>query len=93
MANGFQWSLWNGEWKSVSSLDGPGRSFADLAESQNRFDLWRPVDNFERPYEALGLAVPGSRYQVRPRCYPEQLPEMEFSPIDVVRKVQKRGEL
>lgn len=70
-----------------------GRTFADLGESQTRFDAWRPVYNFERPHEALDLAVPGSRYQVSPRCYPEQLPEMEFSPIDVVRKVQKRGEL
>lgn len=70
-----------------------GRIFADLEESQKRFDDWRPVYNFERPHEALDLAVPGSRYQVSARCYPEQLPEMEFSPIDVVRKVQKRGEI
>jgi transposase InsO family protein len=70
-----------------------GREFADLAESQHRFDAWRPVYNFERPHEALDLAVPGSRYQVSPRRYPEQLPELEFSPVDVVRKVQKRGEV
>ena len=70
-----------------------GRTFADLAESQHRFDAWRPVYNFERPHEALDLAVPGSRYQVSTRRYPEQLPELEFSPIDTVRKVQKRGEL
>ncbi len=70
-----------------------GRTFADLADSQQRFDAWRPVYNFERPHEALEMAVPGSRYQVSPRPYPEQLPELEFSPIDAVRKVQKRGEL
>ena len=70
-----------------------GRTIADLPESQHRFDAWRPVDNFERPHEALDLAVPGSRYQVSTRRYPEQLPELEFSPIDTVRKVQKRGEI
>lgn len=70
-----------------------GRTFADLGESQTRFDAWRPVYNYERPHEALDLAVPGSRYQVSTRGYPEQIPEMEFSPIDEIRKVQKRGEL
>jgi transposase InsO family protein len=69
-----------------------GRTFANLAESQSRFDAWRPVYNYERPHEALGLSVPGSRYQVSNLRYPERLPEMEFSPIDIVRKVQKRGE-
>ena len=70
-----------------------GRRFADLAVSQSRFDAWRPVYNFERPHEALGLAVPGSRYQPSSRQYPEQLPELEFSAIDMVRKVQSQGEL
>lgn len=69
-----------------------GRTFSDLVESQKRFDAWRPVYNFERPHEALDLAVPGSRYQVSSRSYPEQLPELEFSPIDTVRKVQKGGD-
>lgn len=69
-----------------------GRTFADLRESQRRFDAWRPVYNYERPHEALELAVPGSRYQVSTRCFPDQLPEMEFSPIDTVRKVQKGGD-
>lgn len=69
-----------------------GRTFSDLGESQQRFDAWRPVYNFERPHEALGLSVPGSRYQASPRRYPEQLPAMEFSPIDLVRKVQDKGQ-
>jgi transposase InsO family protein len=69
-----------------------GRTFTDLSVSQRHFDAWRPVYNFERPHEALGLAVPGSRYQPSPRQYPEQLPEIEFSAIDLVRKVQPDGE-
>ena len=70
-----------------------GRTFADLSESQNRFDVWRPIYNYERPHEALDLAVPGSRYEASTRSFPEQLPEMVFSPVDEVRKVQKRGEI
>ena len=69
-----------------------GRTFADLYDSQSRFDAWRPVYNFERPHEALNLSVPGSRYQASSRRYPEQLPELEFSPIDLVRKVQDKGQ-
>jgi len=69
-----------------------GRTFADLDESQKRFNAWRPVYNFERPHEALGLSVPGSRYQASSRRFPEQLPAMEFSAIDLVRKVQGKGE-
>jgi transposase InsO family protein len=68
-----------------------GHVFRDLAECQVRFDEWRVIYNHERPHEALDLAVPGSRYEVSGRSYPEQLPEPEFSPIDVVRKVQRKG--
>jgi transposase InsO family protein len=70
-----------------------GRTFADLIDSQHRFDAWRPVYNFERPHEALNLSVPGSRYRPSSRRYPEQLPELEFSPVDSIRKVQQGGEL
>lgn len=63
----------------------------NLADSQRRFDRWRHVYNAERPHEALGLATPASRYRMSARSYPERLPEMEFSPIDVVRKVGAEG--
>ena len=68
-----------------------GRVFRDLPECQIRFDEWRVIYNHERPHEALNLAVPGSHYEVSRRAYPEQLPEMEFSPTDVIRKVQRAG--
>ncbi len=66
-----------------------GRVFRDLQECQVRFDEWRVIYNHERPHEALDLAVPGSRYEPSGRSFPEQLPELEFSPTDVLRKVQK----
>jgi transposase InsO family protein len=69
-----------------------GRTFADLPDTQRRFDAWRPIYNYERPHEALGMNVPGRCYAPSPRPFPAQLPELEFSPIDEVRKVQHGGE-
>lgn len=68
-----------------------GRVFADLGESQRKFDAWREVYNFERPHEALELGVPGSRYRPIARSYPERLAEVEQSPGDALRKVQRGG--
>jgi transposase InsO family protein len=67
------------------------RTFADLAEGQRRFDSWREVYNHERPHEALGLAVPASRYRPSERAFPEAVPEWEYAPGDAVRKVQGDG--
>lgn len=67
------------------------RTFADLAECQRRFDPWREVYNHERPHEALGLAVPASRYEVSGRPFPEALPPIEYGPEDQVRRVQQNG--
>ena len=68
-----------------------GRQYADLAACQRAFDGFREVYNAERPHEALGLAVPASRYQVSPRDYPEVLAPVEYDPIDQVRRVQQGG--
>ena len=68
-----------------------GHTFRDLAHCQTRFDAWREVYNTQRPHERLGLSVPGSRYRVSARAYPEQLPELEYGTGDAVRKVQKDG--
>lgn len=67
--------------------------FADLVAAQWAFDRWRPIDNHERPHEALGLATPSSRYQISPRVYPERLPAIEYSPGDQIRTVQHEGEI
>jgi len=68
-----------------------GRTFADLDACQRRFDPWRDVYNQERPHEALGLAVPTSRYRPSTRPFPETLPTWEYGPIDAVRKVACDG--
>lgn len=61
--------------------------------AQREFDRWRPIYNCERPHDSLELEVPASRYQPSQRRFPEQLPEVEFSPGDAVRKVQQGGEV
>lgn len=68
-----------------------GRTFEDLAGCQRRFDPWREVYNHERPHEALGMAVPASRYRPSPRPFPEAPPEWEYGPADAVRKVACDG--
>ncbi len=68
-----------------------GRSFADLIECQRAFDRWRQVYNYERPHQGIGLTVPGGRYRMSPRPFPERLPDVEYGPDDLVRKVDRDG--
>lgn len=68
-----------------------GRAFADLAQTQKAFENWREVYNHQRPHDALQLNVPGSRYRISPRTFPETLPGIQYGPDDVVRKVQAGG--
>lgn len=63
------------------------------AACQPPFDAWRQVYNHQRPHEALGLAVPATRYQVSWRPYPESLPALEYGPGDAVRRVADKGRI
>lgn len=63
----------------------------DLGQCQYRFDVWRDIYNLERPHEALQMAVPATRYQPSSRTFSELLPSIEYSPEDIVRKVQPTG--
>ena len=65
--------------------------FADLARCQQAFDQWRRIYNEERPHEALGLAVPASRYQASPVSFPETLPVPQYDATDLVRHVNVDG--
>lgn len=66
---------------------------ASLREWQAQFDQWRDLYNCERPHEALGMAVPASRYQPSPRTFPERLPAIDYGPADIVRKVRGYGHI
>jgi len=68
-----------------------GPPFADLSAASRAFERWRAVYNTERPHEAIGLAVPASRYQVSPRDYRDTVVPFDYAPGDLVRRVQKGG--
>jgi transposase InsO family protein len=63
----------------------------EMSECQRLFDRWRVSYNTERPHEALGMKVPAECYSVSEREFPERVREWEYSPSDVVRKVQDGG--
>jgi transposase InsO family protein len=63
------------------------RHFNDLAQVQRAFDAWREVYNFERPHEAIGMAVPAQRYRPSLRPFPAKLPKLEYGELEIVRTV------
>jgi hypothetical protein len=68
-----------------------GQHFPNCDHAQQAFDQWRAVYNHLRPHEALGMAVPGSRYQASPRPFPAALPPIEYGPNDQVAMVKALG--
>lgn len=62
-----------------------------LAQCQQRLDHWRYDYNYRRPHESLDLDVPATRYRVSAINYPETLPNIEYGPDDIIRKVQAEG--
>lgn len=68
-------------------------AWRDHLECQAAFDRWRYTYNFERPHEALELAVPASRYQPSCRPFPAVLTPIEYSEDAVVRRVEPSGQI
>jgi transposase InsO family protein len=64
-----------------------------LCDWQRAFDAWREVYNRERPHEALAMGVPSARYGPSARVYPERLEPIEYAEGDIVRVVQRRGQI
>lgn len=60
-------------------------------QAQERFEQWRFTYNHLRPHEALAMEVPARYYRISRRPFPELLDRIEYSPSDLVRKVQKKG--
>lgn len=64
-----------------------GRSFADIAAAQGRFDAWRHRYNHLRPHEALGLETPATRCRPSERGFPGTLPAIDHGEGAIVRTV------
>jgi transposase InsO family protein len=67
--------------------------FRDLDDAQRRFGPWRHLYNHYRPHEALGMQTPASRYTPSPRSMPSKLPDIEYGPDDIVRRVVDGGRI
>lgn len=70
-----------------------GRSFRNLQECQEAFDLWREVYNTQRPHEAIGMRTPECMYEPSSRAFPEVLPAIVYEEGEQVRKVDKTGKV
>lgn len=60
-------------------------------ECQKLFDRWRVIYNTQRPHQCLNMNVPSKCYRISEKEYPQQFEEIEYSPSDLVRKVQFGG--
>jgi transposase InsO family protein len=70
-----------------------GRSFRNKNHLQRELDEWREVYNQQRPHEALGMQVPGQRYQMSERSYRERKVELCWAPDVSLRKVNSAGRI
>jgi putative transposase len=58
---------------------------------QRRFSRFCTEYNHERPHEALGQAVPATRYEPSPRPFPRRLPPLEYPAHAEIRRVNRIG--
>jgi transposase InsO family protein len=67
------------------------RRFGSLEECQEAFDKWRYVYNHERPHQGIEMEVPAKRFKPSKLDFPEELPQIEYSPNDIIRTVKAEG--
>lgn len=65
----------------------------DRARQQQAFDRFQREYNEIRPHEALQYRTPASRYSPSPRKYPSRLPELEYPPGAMLRRISQQGSL
>lgn len=68
-----------------------GRRFSGFAAAQTGLDRWRRHYNHERPHEALGGAVPASRYRMSRRSMPRVLQDPDYLDDDRVGRIRRNG--
>jgi putative transposase len=64
---------------------------ASAGAQQQRFTRFCAEYNYERPHEALGQAVPATRYHASPRRVPRRLPPLEYPGHAEIRRVDQNG--
>lgn len=64
---------------------------SSLPKQQRRFDAFQKEFNFERPHEGIGMATPGSLYEVSSRSFPKVLPEVTYPAHFIERYVSFNG--
>ena len=65
--------------------------FNALDRTQVLFDDWRHIYNYERPHEGINLLCPFQLYKPSLKIYTGELPKIEYSLEDQVRKVEASG--
>lgn len=65
------------------------KTFQTMDQVQRALDQWREVYNYERPHEAIAMAVPADRYRPSPRPFPAKLPQIEYDENEIVRTVPR----
>lgn len=69
------------------------RDFLSLEQAQPHFDAYRRLYHCDRPHQALGDAVPASRYRVSPRAWRAAESDFCSGPGTIVRQVKTKGEI
>jgi transposase InsO family protein len=67
--------------------------YSSISSWQCAFNDWRDQYNLIRPHEALGQQTPVTRYQPSARRFPSELPPVEYDEGDIVRIVQRHGQI
>jgi len=64
---------------------------ATLRQQQQAFRRFEREYNYERPHEALGYQTPAAVYVASGRGYPSRLPDLEYPPGALLRRISQQG--
>uniref|UniRef100_UPI00234DB339 integrase core domain-containing protein n=1 Tax=Desulfovibrio sp. Fe33 TaxID=3020842 RepID=UPI00234DB339 len=69
------------------------RKGRDMRQQTRLMRSWRRIYNHRRGHEALGMAVPASRYVRSVRSFPPIIPDFQYDEGEAVRRVKRSGEI
>jgi transposase InsO family protein len=68
-----------------------GKTFASIDDAQRQLDVWVQHYNFERPHQALGMAVPQDRFALAPAKVEPVVTDAGVVVTGVTRRVGRGG--